>query len=402
MASRTSVHAPLPVRRARRWLRGITGLATALATLAWIPCLGAIFSEEPRVLGAALARGQRTLLGSPQLQRERAAMRQANPEYDFMGRTFAGLTFANQALADRGRRRQWLAALDDVIDTTSREAGAGTGRRFLMSYVNHAPFRDPDARSLFIDGELALLLAARQLIEPDPRHEAPLRARIGRVLATMQAGPVLSGESYPDECWTFCNTTALAAVRLYDAGTGEDHSAFLRAWVQMARARLIDPSTGMLVSSYTYAGEHRDVAEGSTLWLVAYNLLLIDPKFAREQYALGKQRFGHSLGGFGWASEWSTAGHLSDVDSGPVIPVLDISPASSGLALVAAAGFGDAHFLGQLTRSLNFSALPTEVGDGMRLALGNQVANAVFAYAFTLGPLWKRAGSIDAREGGAL
>ena len=42
---------------------------------------------------------------------------------------------------------------------------------------------------------------------------------------------MLCAESYPDECWMFCNTVALAAVRVGDRLDDQDHSAFFAEWV---------------------------------------------------------------------------------------------------------------------------------------------------------------------------
>ena len=61
------------------------------------------------------------------------------------------------------------------------------------------------------------------------------------MVASMQESPVLSGESYPDECWMFCNSVALAAIRMADVLDGTDHSELLRRWVEMAKRKLTDP-----------------------------------------------------------------------------------------------------------------------------------------------------------------
>ena len=55
--------------------------------------------------------------------------------------------------------------------------------------------------------------------------------------------------------------------------------------------------------------------------------------------------------------------------SGPVVPLLDVSAGSSGLAFVAAASFGDREFLRGLYTTLGFAAyitsfISTDIGRG--------------------------------------
>ena len=100
---------------------------------------------------------------------------------------------------------------------------------------------------------------------------------------------------------------------------------------------------------------------------------------------------GHFLG-FGFAREWpDVCRGMADVDSGPIIPVLDISAGSSGLALLGAAAFGDTDYLCALLASLNLGGFPIEKDGQLRYAASNQVGDAVLAYSMALGPLWARA-----------
>src|SRR2546430_10764252 len=48
--------------------------------------------------------------------------------------------------------------------------------------------------------------------------------------------------------------------------------------------QLVDPASGLLVSSFTRDGQHLDGPEGSTIWMVAHCLQLVDADFARDQY----------------------------------------------------------------------------------------------------------------------
>ena len=153
-----------------------------------------------------------------------------------------------------------------------------------------------------------------------------------------------------------------------------------------------NPASGLLISSFTWQGNRLDGPEGSSVWMAAHCLQLIDADFARDQYRRARQQLGRSVLGFGYAMEWPQAarGPL-DVDSGPVIPVLEASPSSSGLALVGAAAFGDDAFLDALRTSLNFGGFPQRRGTGLAYCSSNQLGDAVLAYALSQGPLWAEA-----------
>ncbi len=386
------------VTRGRRVLLG--GLALLLATALWLPCLhllfrpalGACRSEHgvaPRA--RALAARHLRLWSDPELRRrELARMRRSNAEWDFMGRTFLVLALANLALREPAERPRHLAVIDQIIEETLRLERDEGPLFFLMPYAREGRFRDQPGRSLFLDGEIALMLGARRLVEERAAYQPLLAERVREIAARMGRGPVRCAESYPDECWTFCNAAALAALRLADALDGSDHSALLRDWVASARRSLLDARTGLLISSFRYDGARKDGPEGSSIWMAAHCLQLVDPGFAKDQYGRARRELGRSLLGLGYAREWPVGGvGPVDIDSGPVIPVLEASPGSSGLAVMAAAAFGDDGFLRELLTSLDFAAFPVEERGARRHAASNQVGDAVVLYALVLGPLWQ-------------
>jgi len=212
------------------------------------------------------------------------------------------------------------------------------------------------------------------------------------MVAQMEQSPVLSAESYPDECWTFCNTIALAAIALGDQLDGTDHSALIDGWLAVAKERLVDPDTGLLVSSYTVDGRHLDGPEGSSIFMAAHSLRVIDPAFAEDQYWRARGELGFSIAGFGFAREWprSWRGPV-DIDSGPTVPVIGANAGASGQALVGAAAFGDDEYLEELLASLRLAGFPTRRGDARTYAASNHVGDAVILYALVQGPLWERA-----------
>jgi hypothetical protein len=382
--------------------------ALAVGALVWLPLLHVPFARRAAawrpapgtaVAGPVPARVRElqaaqvaALHDAARRRADLVSMRATNAEWDFMGRTFLGLALANLALREPAARAAHLRELDALIDETLRLEAQHGPEHFLMGYVRRGPFVVQPARSLFIDGEIALVLAARRLVEEKPEYVPLLGARVEALVARMRASPVLSGESYPDECWTFCNTVALAAIRLADALDGTDHGDLARAWVATARQRLTDPKTGLLVSSFRVDGTHLDGPEGSSIWMASHMLQLVDPAFAADQYRRARAQLGRSFLGFGYAREWpvSWVGR-HDVDSGAVIPVLEAGIGSSGLALVGAAAAGDEAFLRSLVATLEYAGFPTRAGGRVRFAAGNQVGDAVLLYALTLGPLWDAA-----------
>ncbi|MEM0914519.1 MAG: hypothetical protein AAGB29_10295 [Planctomycetota bacterium] len=373
-----------------------------VAAAIWLPSAHLFFAPPHDAYRTADGRpGPRTqqlvdwhlhLWADPMLRRaEIDRMRRSNAEWDFMGRTFLVMALANLAEREPQRRDELLGVADAIIDETLALEAEYGHLYFLMPYARDAAFLADPPRSVFVDGEIAMMLACRQLIADNPAYRQPLRDRVAIVVEAMSAGPIGSAESYPDEGWLFCNALAAAAVRVSDAVTGDDHAEFLGDWLAATREHLTDPATGLLVSRFTYDGRTIEGPEGTCLWLAAHCLQLIDPVFAEQQYHLTRDALARDFLGFGYAREWptGTAGH-ADVDSGPIVPVLEASAGSSGLAVLGAAAFDDERYLRQLLTALEAVAFPIESRDGLRFAASNQVGDAVMLYALVQGPLWQK------------
>jgi hypothetical protein len=182
---------------------------------------------------------------------------------------------------------------------------------------------------------------------------------------------------------------ALAAVRMSDRLDGTDHRTFFRRWLETAGQKLVDPGTGLLVSSFTLEGQPQDGPEGSSIWMAAHCLQLIDEEFAADQYRRARRELGRQVLGFGYAREWPVSWvGPDDVDSGPVVPILGASAGSSGLAFLGARAFDDNAYLRRLQTSLDFVGFPQPRAGRLRYCASNQVGDAVLCYAAVLGPLW--------------
>lgn len=317
-------------------------------------------------------------------------MRASNAEWDFMGRSFLVWSLANIGLRDAAAKSTCLDTMDRIIAETLQLEQEHGMTLFLMSYAKTNSYVVQPARSLFVDGEIALMLAARRLLEEKPEYQAPLTERVNLITDGLRRSPHLLLESYPNECWMFDHCVALAALRAADHLDGSDHTALINDWLKLAKAQLVHPESGLLASSFTAEGRILDGPEGSTLWMVAHCLQVLDEDLARDQYNRARKGLGETLLGFGYAHEWPESWHgPADVDSGPIIPVLNISAGSSGMAFIGATAFADREFLTALSATLDFAAFPARQDGALKYCASNQVGDAALLYAATLGPLWE-------------
>ena len=212
--------------------------ALGLASVIWLPSMHLFW--RPRIamgpattdaIAVPMANSLENMWGS--INSDHSAitpMRQVNPEWDFMGRTFFILGEANLALRRPDRKQRCLQAMDAILhDTIAMETEFGM-EHFLLDYHRDNPWVETPPASIFVDGEIALCIGARRLIEEDPLWRQPFQMRIAGIVDRMERGPVLCAESYPNECWMFCNTIAMAALRMSEALDGADHSGLKTRW----------------------------------------------------------------------------------------------------------------------------------------------------------------------------
>lgn len=349
-------------------------------------------AEVPTEAIKLFTRFEALWLNPAALDMEIRAIRLQNPEWDFMHRTFLILGAVNLALEGTIEVDRALALVDRVIDDTlAREQGGGL-HYFLMPYSKAGEWKANPPRSQFVDGEIAMMLAARRALEDSPKHKALFLARRRIIVRRMSPHPTRSAESYPDECWTFCNAMALAAIKIGDRLDGTKHTQLLGEWTQAARGLLTDKSSGLLISAYTLNGQPTSSGagpEGSTIWLVAHMLQVVAPELAQDQYDKARRTLGRTLMGLGWSLEWlPTAGAEPDIDSGALVPGIMASTSASGLALIASRAFGDEEYHDALRRSLALAG-PEERDGQLRYLASNLVGDAVILYGLANGPLWK-------------
>jgi hypothetical protein len=385
-----------------RWAQFGRALVALLAAAAlWLPLVHLFYTKpaaefyRPEGLSpkaAALAARHLQLWADPaSREAELRKMRGSNAEWDFMGRCFLVWSLANMACRNPADKAVYLDVIDRIVEETLRLEQKEGLYFFLMPYAQAEPYKAQPPRSLFLDGEIALMLAARRAVEEKAEFRPLLEERVRHIIQRMERSPVLAAESYPDECWMFDHAVAVAAIKVRDFLDGRDHDEFCRRWLAAARQHLLHRETGLLLSSYSVNGAPQDGPEGSTIWMVAHCLQLLDEDFARDQYQRARQELGRALLGFGYAREWPVSWKgPTDIDSGPIIPGLNISAGASGMAFIGATAFGDWDYLRRLAATLDMAAFPSRENGRLRYCASNQVGDAAMLYATVLGPLWDK------------
>jgi len=92
-------------------------------------------------------------------------MRVSNAEWDFMGRSYLVWSLANMSLRDPASKPLYLRTMDQIIDETLQLEKQEGMYFFLMPYAKDRPYLAQPAHSLFLDGEIALMLASRRMVE---------------------------------------------------------------------------------------------------------------------------------------------------------------------------------------------------------------------------------------------
>ena len=237
------------------------------------------------------------------------------------------------------------------------------------------------------------MLGARRFLEEDQKYKQLLKERVELMANRMKKSPILNAESYPRECWLFCNTVSLAAMKMMDVLDGSDHSDLFEGWLKHAQTTLYHRESELLISTYDVDGRPLPAGqcpEGSTIFMSAHMLQIIDSKFAQNQYQKAKKGMLRSFLGFGYAKEWTKlCTGRADIDSGPIIPFLNASAAASGLAVLGAAAFNDDESLASLLTSLEMIGFPEQNEGALRYLASNPVGDAVLLYGLVEGPLWR-------------
>ena len=173
----------------------------------------------------------------------------------------------------------------------------------MLGYVNYRPFVQHPTRSIFVDGEIALMLGARRLIADGPPLCRP-HAFAHRSDGGAHALP--SGSAVPSATPTSAGSSA----------TPSPSPPYASATISMAPTIAISLTTGLSTaeaetdscrkpvfscpsSRWMVIGRMARRARRSGWRLTAFNL--IDLAFAEDQYQRAKAEFGPNCPGFPWS-----------------------------------------------------------------------------------------------------
>jgi hypothetical protein len=230
------------------------------------------------------------------------------------------------------------------------------------------------------------------------QDEPWLAAAGARWTARVEQDLALAGdgwpESYPDEAWAFCLTNALLALHFHDHVEGTDHGATIRHWTGRLGGDGLDARTGLIGSDWRADGRPLDGTEGSSVWWVSTGLRLLDPDLAARQYAGAREQLIGGLPGLAWSREWPGPAQGSDIDSGPVVPFFEASPAASGFALVAAAAHEDQPTRHRLERALRAADALLVLDPRLATMAEAPMGDAIVRLGLGFGPLWAQVGPV--------
>jgi hypothetical protein len=238
-------------------------------------------------------------------------------------------------------------------------------------------------------GQLNLGLAAWHYLGGDGRYR-PLFDRVSQAIARrVQKSPFRNAETYPSEIYPMDNVAALASLELYERFAHNQPSAVVSEWIAYVRQHLLDSETGLLVHSLDMNGQPTQAARGcSTSWC-SFFLPIMDPVFAKDQYANMLTHLGdRSLGVWGIREYPRQAAGWGDVDSGPV--VFGLGTSATGFAFGGARWQNDTRWLNRLAFTTELVGSSFQWNGQRRYLLCPLVGDAIMLTMRTMTPWDKR------------
>ena len=107
-----------------------------------------------------------------------------------MGRSFLVWALANRSLRHPEQKAACLEVMDRIIEETLKTEQERGMFHFLMPYAHNRPFVMQPPRSLFLDGEIAMMLASRRLVAEKEAYRSSFAERLAEMVRRMEAGPV--------------------------------------------------------------------------------------------------------------------------------------------------------------------------------------------------------------------
>jgi len=239
-------------------------------------------------------------------------------------------------------------------------------------------------------GHLNLMLGCHRQLVPNSPYQHLHDSLSAALAARYQQEPAGNLASYPYRRWLPDNTVALAPLALHSQLTGSPHAEVARRWVATAKAKWLDPETGLLASQVDAQGrpteQPRGCSVGRSIWFIAR----FDTAFARQQYQRYQAAHSTNLSVVRLYREqpgdYRTG--AGDVDSGPLILGYGI-PATAFADAVALRDYRNAQRLRRIvslgSREIRDGA---ELRDGVRLVdlEVNPLSEALLLWADVPGP----------------
>ncbi len=227
-------------------------------------------------------------------------------------------------------------------------------------------------------GYSALALVRWSQVDPEFSARSELKAMIEALAAHLGEEPH-RWETYPGQ--TYPPDLAVCAAALSQAG---GHEEALRAWLVRFRAEAIDPETGMLHQAISpMTGAPMDLPRASGTAFGVYFLGFVDLGLSASLYASIQDQQRH-LGPYGGVREFpSGVQSLGDVDSGPVILGIGVSP--TGFSLAGARLHGDRTAYLRNLRTARLFGVPVPSAGGRWYATGGGLGNAILLAMSTAG-----------------
>jgi len=344
-----------------------------------VPLVNEVVAQVQRDLGSAAFR-----TGSWQF----------NGEWNLVTRQMAALGLAQTILA----RPAWRPALLPVIEACVEQLLATETRAYdAQSWGGEDPLSSLAGPHGHV-GYLGYAGVALNLYRAvgGQRFASESVAITDALARRLEASPIGLLETYPGECYPVDNTTAFAAIALFDRATGADHSALLRRLLENLATRYLERTSGLLVQAVdARTGAWRDQPRASGSALAVYFIGFVERALSRRIYNALQNSCGVTGLGFAAVNEYPatvTPGR-GDVDSGPIVFGLSVS--GTGFALAGPLIHGDAPFFAGLWRTsflLGYpvecespAAIPGATARGRRYALGGPLGTAIMLAMLTAG-----------------
>lgn len=226
-------------------------------------------------------------------------------------------------------------------------------------------------------GYLNFLLGLERRVNPATPHAA-LNDRISAALARrLLASPIGLLETYPNEVYPVDNGFVAGSLGLHERNAGTSHRAALDHWRARMREKYIDPASGLLIQAVNVTdGSDIDAPRASGTALGLWPIQSVDPAMAADLYRALVTHQRRTFAGFAAMREYAP-GHsgLGDIDSGPVVGGIGLSP--TGFALAGARMHGDFDTFRGLYASAHLFGAPAHRDGRLAYISGGALGNAI-------------------------